>query len=94
MVEFGIDVQSAVEAPNMNSYQIQSSFGAHNSEPGRLILRDDTPKATQQELQKMGYRIELRKRTSEPTSAILFDEKQRGFQGAASDFGEDYGIAW
>jgi len=94
IVEFGMDVQSAVEAPNLNSYQMQSSFGAHNSEPGRLILRDDTPRAIQQELKNMGYHIELRKRTSGPTTAIFFDEKQGGFQGAASDFGEDYGIAW
>ncbi len=94
VVEFGMDVQNAVEAPNMNSYQMQSSFGAHTSEPGRLILRNDTSLKVQQELQKMGYEIELRKRTSGPTTAIFFDQKHGGFQGAASDFGEDYGIAW
>jgi gamma-glutamyltranspeptidase/glutathione hydrolase len=94
VVEFGMDVQNAVEAPNMNSYQMQSSFGAHNSEPGRLILRSDTSVEIQQQLQNMGYEIELRKRTSGPTTAIFFDQKHGGFQGAASDFGEDYGIAW
>ena len=33
-VEFGMDVQEAVEAPNINSYQMRSSFGAHESKPG------------------------------------------------------------
>ncbi|MBU2437772.1 MAG: gamma-glutamyltransferase, partial [Acidobacteria bacterium] len=34
MVEFGMNVQEACEAPNINSYQMQSSFGDHAAEPG------------------------------------------------------------
>ncbi len=30
-----MNVQQAVEAPNINSYQMRSSFGDHESEPGR-----------------------------------------------------------
>ena len=36
VVEFGMNVQQAVEAHNITSYQMQSSFGAHKAEPGRL----------------------------------------------------------
>ncbi|NIP16794.1 MAG: gamma-glutamyltransferase family protein, partial [Xanthomonadales bacterium] len=36
VVEFGMNVQQAVEAHNVTSYQMQSSFGAHKAEPGRL----------------------------------------------------------
>ena len=43
MVEFKMDVQQAVEAANVNSYQMQNSFGDHTAEPGRLIVRNDTP---------------------------------------------------
>ena len=32
-----MNVQQAAEAANINSYQMQSSFGAHKSEPGRLV---------------------------------------------------------
>ena len=35
VVEFGMTVQEAVEAANINSYQMRSSFGDHTSEPGR-----------------------------------------------------------
>lgn len=94
MVEFGMDVQQAVEAPNINSYQMQSSFGDHKSEPGRLIVRDDTPESVLSELARMGYKVETRKRTSGPITAIYFDREHKTFWGGASEFGEDYGLAW
>jgi gamma-glutamyltranspeptidase/glutathione hydrolase len=94
MVEFGMNVQQAVEAPNINSYQMQSSFGAHKAEPGRLVLREDVPAWVQAELRNMGYRVEARQRTSGPITAIYFDRGNGTMWGGASDFGEDYGIAW
>ena len=42
----------------------------------------------------MGYRIETERRTSGPITAILFDQANGSMWGAASDFDEDYGIAW
>ncbi len=36
IVEFGMTVQQSVEAPNINSYQMRSSFGAHEARPGLL----------------------------------------------------------
>ena len=34
VVEFGQNVQQACEAPNINSYQMRSTFGTHRAEPG------------------------------------------------------------
>ncbi|RMH20349.1 MAG: gamma-glutamyltransferase family protein [Acidobacteria bacterium] len=94
VVEFGMNVQQAAEAANVNSYQMQSSFGAHRAEPGRLVVRDDVPPWVQEKLRRMGYRVETRRRTSGPITAIYFDRRHGTFWGAASDFGEDYGVAW
>ena len=94
VVEFGMNVQEAVEAANINSYQMQSSFGAHNSEPGRLVVREDLPAQVQEELRAMKYTVETRQRTSGPITAIYFDGKNASMWGGASDFGEDYGLAW
>ncbi|HVS65360.1 MAG TPA: gamma-glutamyltransferase [Thermoanaerobaculia bacterium] len=94
VVEFGMDVQQAVEAANLNSYQMQSSFGDHRAEPGRLLVRDDTPPWVIAELRRMGYRVETRPRTSGPITAIAFDREHGTMWGGASDFGDDYGIAW
>ncbi len=93
-VEFGMNVQQATEAAAFNSYQMQSSFGDHRSEPGRIQVRADTPPWVRAELVKMGYKVETAERTSGPVTAIYIDQANRAFQGAASDFGEDYGIAW
>ncbi|NIM50558.1 MAG: gamma-glutamyltransferase family protein, partial [Gemmatimonadales bacterium] len=50
VVEFGMNVQQAVEAPNINSYQMHSSFGDHASVPGRLLLNESVPPWVRDEL--------------------------------------------
>jgi gamma-glutamyltranspeptidase/glutathione hydrolase len=94
VVEFGMNVQQAAEAANIESFQMHSSFGDHRSEPGRLVLRSDVPPWVRGELTRMGYRIERLVRTSGPITAILIDPERGTFQGAASEHGDDYGIAW
>ncbi|HZK79223.1 MAG TPA: gamma-glutamyltransferase, partial [Gemmatimonadaceae bacterium] len=94
VVEFGMTVQQATEAANINSYQMRSSFGAHESRPGRMLVASSTPDSVRAELQRMGYTLEFEERTSGPINAILFDRKHGTFWGGSSNHGEDYGIAW
>ncbi|MEM8943297.1 MAG: gamma-glutamyltransferase [Pseudomonadota bacterium] len=94
VVEFDMNVQQAAEAHNITSYQMQSSFGAHTSEPGRLQITDQIPPYTRDRLKKMGYKVEVVDRTYSPITAILIDPDQGTFQGGASDYGDDYGLAW
>jgi gamma-glutamyltranspeptidase/glutathione hydrolase len=94
IVEFGMNVQQAAEAHNITSYQMQSSFGAHQSEPGRLAVTRQIPPYTRDRLKAMGYDLEVVDRTYSPITAILIDPEQGTFQGGASDYGDDYGIAW
>ncbi len=93
-VEFGMTPQEAVEAANINSYQMRSSFGAHESRPGRILLSESIPDSTRAELRRMGYSLEFDRLTSGPITAIWLDRTHRTFWGAASNYGEDYGIAW
>ncbi|HUE87436.1 MAG TPA: gamma-glutamyltransferase [Vicinamibacterales bacterium] len=94
IVEFGMTPQQAVEAPNMNSFQMRNSFQDHTSRPGRMLVAASTPAAVREQLQKMGYTLELAERTSGPITAIWFDRRHGTMWGAASNHGEDYGIAW
>jgi gamma-glutamyltranspeptidase/glutathione hydrolase len=94
MVEFRMTVQQAAEAANINSYQMHDSFGDHTTEPGRLVVRADTPSWVRAELERMGYRIEAWNKTSGPINAIFIDRAQGSLWGGSSDFGEDYGVAW
>ena len=94
MVEFDMNVQEACEAPNINSFQMRSSFGYHENRPGDLLLHESTPNFIRKELRKKGYKLQFRPKTSGPINAIFFDNINKTFQGGSSDFGEDYGIAW
>jgi len=94
VVEFGMNVQQACEAPNIVSYQMQSSFGAHVATPGRLRLNEEVPQKIRENLANMGYKLDYRKYTSGPLNAIFFDWKHGTFWGGSSNYGEDYGIAW
>ncbi|HEX6926683.1 MAG TPA: gamma-glutamyltransferase [Longimicrobiaceae bacterium] len=94
VVEFGMTVQEAVEAPNVNSFQMRGSFGQHEIQPGRLLLQEDTPPWVRNELRKMGYTLTFEERTSGPINAIFFDREHGTMWGGSSNHGEDYGIAW
>jgi gamma-glutamyltranspeptidase/glutathione hydrolase len=94
VVEFGMNVQEAVEAPNMNSFQMRSSFGARDIAPGRLLVQNATPPWVQSELRRMGYTLTFAERTSGPINAIFFDWKNRAFWGGSSNHGDDYGVVW
>ncbi len=94
VVEFGMTVQQAAEAANINSYQMRSSFGDQLSEPGRIMVHDRTPPWALAELQSMGYAVETDAITSGPINAIFFDREHGTMWGGSSHHGEDYGVAW
>jgi gamma-glutamyltranspeptidase/glutathione hydrolase len=94
VVEFGMNVQEATEAPNFTSYQHRNSFGVHESEPGRITLAESMPAWVRAELARMGYKPDYQRLTSGPINAIFFDRKHGTFWGGSSNHGEDYGIAW
>lgn len=94
MVEFGMNVQQASEAANINSYQMRSSFDQHKTEPGRLLLAESTPQAVRDALTKMGYTLNYQRLTSGPLNGIFFDRRHGTMWGGSSTHGEDYGIAW
>jgi gamma-glutamyltranspeptidase / glutathione hydrolase len=94
MVEFGMTVQEACEAANITSYQMRSSFEKHAVVPGRLTLNESVPTAVRQQLTRMGYRLDFQKKTSGPITAIYFDQAHGTLWGGASNYGEDYGVAW
>lgn len=99
IVEFGMTVQRAAEAANINSNQLWLSLGGSKTDdrkpkPGNILLHDSTPEPVRNELRKMGYTLSFDDRTSGPINAIYFDWKHGSFWGGSSNHGEDYGIGW
>jgi gamma-glutamyltranspeptidase / glutathione hydrolase len=94
VVEFGMNVQEACEAANITTFQMRSSFGAHESRPGKLTVHQELPGWVRTELGRLGYTLDSATRTSGPINAIFFDREHGTMWGGASDDGDDYGIAW
>ena len=99
MVEFGMTVQQAAEAANINSNQLWLSLGGNKiadrkPKPGNLLLHTNTPEKVRTELKKMGYNLSFDPRSSGPINAIFFDWKHGSLWGGSSNNGEDYGIGW
>jgi len=99
VVEFGMTVQEATEAANINSNQLWLSLGGSKLEdrkpkPGNLLLNDNVPNWIRKDLRGMGYTLSFEERTNGPINAILLDWKHGSIWGGSSHHGEDYGIGW
>ncbi|HEV7329790.1 MAG TPA: gamma-glutamyltransferase [Flavisolibacter sp.] len=99
VVEFGMTVQRASEAANINSNQLWLSLGGTKTSdrqprPGNILLHNSTPEPVREELKKMGYTLSFTDRSSGPINAIYFDWKHGSLWGGSSNHGEDYGIGW
>ncbi|WP_295121391.1 gamma-glutamyltransferase family protein [uncultured Chitinophaga sp.] len=99
VTEFGMTVQQASEAANINSNQLWLSLGGttikdRQPRPGSLLLNSNTPEKTRTALKGMGYTLSFTERSSGPINAIYFDWKHNSLWGGSSNHGEDYGIGW
>lgn len=99
VVEFGMTVQQASEAANINSNQLWLSLGGtaikdRLPRPGSILVNRNTPTEIVEQLKKMGYSIRQSSRTSGPINAIFMDHKNNSIWGGSSNHGEDYGIGW
>jgi gamma-glutamyltranspeptidase / glutathione hydrolase len=94
VVEFGMPIQNATEAPNFNTSQMRASLAGFKPEAGGILLANSTPPDVRTTLEKMGYHMKFGDRTSGPINAIEFDQKHGTLWGGSSNNGEDYGIGW
>jgi gamma-glutamyltranspeptidase/glutathione hydrolase len=99
VVEFGMTVQQATEAANVNSNQLWLSLGGtavkdRVPRAGSILVASATPDSTRRALESMGYTLSFAARTSGPINAIFFDTLHRSIWGGSSNHGEDYGIGW
>ncbi len=99
VVEFGMTVQEATEAANINTNQLWLSLGGSKIEDrkpraGNLLLNNNVPDWVRKDLRGMGYTLSFDDRTNGPINAILFDWKHGSMWGGSAHHGEDYGIGW
>ena len=96
IIDFGMDVQAAIEAPRINSLHPESSFEDHRSQPGVLEVERSLSDAARAELQRRGHELRLRPAYGISTGIVVagIDPVTGKLRGGADPRRERYIVAW
>jgi gamma-glutamyltranspeptidase/glutathione hydrolase len=96
VVDFGMNVQEAVEAPRFDTLHFVSSFDDHRFNPGIVDVEDRIPAATVEALKSRGHKVEVQggwSNGSAPT--IIRFRPESGVIEAGADVRRGrYALAW
>jgi gamma-glutamyltranspeptidase/glutathione hydrolase len=89
LIDFGMNVQEAIEAPRFSTAHFPSTFYPHNTLPGVLRVEDRIPESVRSELSARGHLVEARPPWCEGhVLGIRFDLARRLLQGGADPRGQ------
>src|SRR5271166_2647564 len=89
VVDFGMDLQSAIEAPKFSTPHFPSTFYPHNNRPGVLRIEDRVPENVRDALAARGHEIEVRPSWSEGhVLAVHLNRKTGVLSGGADPRGQ------
>jgi gamma-glutamyltranspeptidase/glutathione hydrolase len=96
IVDFGMDVQAAIEAPRVNSLHPQSSFDDHRAQPGVLEVESSLPEATLEGLRARGHALRMRPPYGISTGIVAagIDPATGKLRGGADPRRERALVAW
>jgi gamma-glutamyltranspeptidase/glutathione hydrolase len=96
IIDFGMDVQAAIEAPRVNSLHPESSFDDHRAQPGVLEVERTLAEPVREELARRGHRLRLRAAYGMSTGIVAagVDPVTGKLRGGADPRRERYVIAW
>lgn len=97
VVEHGMTMQQAVEAPRVSSQSFPNSFAPHNYYPGRLNVEEDFGPAVIDELKRRGHDVEVWPRFPAANAAVcaIKVDPETGLRHAGADpRREGYALAW
>ncbi len=87
LIDFGLDVQQAVEAPRVATYSFPATGDPHPYDPGLLRVEESLPPAVRADLERLGHRVEVYNDDSfegfGSICAILADRESSVLHGAA-----------
>ena len=95
-VDFGMDLQQALDAPTVHTVHFPSSFYPRQSFPGRLVAESRIPREVISALEDRGHEVTLTGPWSNGKVLAIRSNRDRGtIAGAASPKGNiGYTIAW
>ena len=90
---YGLNLQEAIDTPSFHNEHFVGSFYPRAAQPGRLVVEGRTPKATVEELERRGHKVEVGEPWSEgrlcavarePDGILKAGSNPRGMQGYAA----------
>jgi gamma-glutamyltranspeptidase/glutathione hydrolase len=95
MVEFGMNVQQAIEAPRWSTRSFPMSYFPHSMYPGELSLEDRIPAEVREALAGKGHKIKVSGPWSLGLNAAIVVDPESGVLSAGADPRSDaYALAW
>ncbi len=89
VIDFGMGVQEAIEAPRFSTAHFPSTFYPHNAMPGLVRLEDRIDSKVVDELAKRGHRVVVRPAWCEGhVLGIRFDPERQLLEGGADPRGQ------
>ena len=85
MVDFGLNIQQAIEAPRWTTRSFPASPFPHTMYPGDLSFESRIPATVKGELEKRGHTVEIKAPWSMNSSAGIMVDVQRGTVSAGAD---------
>ena len=95
-VDFGMNIQEALDAPTVHSVHFPSSFYPREAYPGRMVAESRIPRDVIAELERRGHEVEVAGPwVNGKALAIRYDEDRRlALGGASPRTGIGYAIGW
>src|SRR5437667_5817531 len=95
VIDFGMNVQQAIEAPRWTTHSFPSSPFPHTMVPGDMAVEERVPEATQKELIARGHKLRVAPPWSLASSAAIIIDVKTGVLSAGADPRvEAYAWAW
>jgi gamma-glutamyltranspeptidase/glutathione hydrolase len=96
IVEFGMSVQEAVEAPRFQTLHLVSSFDDHRFNPGLLNIEDRISKEVRDDLASRGHKVEVQPAFGNPSAptVIRFYSDTGVIEAGADPRRGRYAVAW
>jgi gamma-glutamyltranspeptidase/glutathione hydrolase len=96
IIEFGMNVQEAVEAPRFQTLHLVSSFDDHRFNPGVLNLEDRISKEAADALVARGHKVEMHRAWGNPSAptVIRFRADSGVIEAGADPRRGRYALAW
>lgn len=96
IVDFGMDVQEAIEMPRVISRSFPWSFHPHRYAPGELAVEGLVPAEARERLARLGHRVVLLDERSPAASAVCAVRRTESgtLEGGADPRRESYAVGW